>query len=361
MATVPAGSPPSGAVVGTTDTQTLTNKTLTAPIIADFTNAAHDHGDADDGGTLVVGAYPTMVGDSGSGGTKGAVPAPASGDAAAGKFLKADATWAVPAGGGGGGDFSSNTSSSVDGEVVLFSGTGGKTGKRATGSGIAILTSGVLSVTSAPTFTDFTNAPHDHGDADDGGLTFAMVPAATLSGRRITPYRIVPFNSFSTLAMAANTLYGFPVWLRKGESLGALSVDVTAFAAVFARMGLYAFDPATGMGGARLWDAGAVSVNTSNGWKDATSGANYAVPESGLYIAAIVSDGTPTVRSLGGHVAQSAVFGQDQTTGSASVQVGHSIAFTAGANCANALPDPFGSASFIATGSQVALVFPRLA
>lgn len=37
-----------------------------------------------------------MVGDSGSGGTKGLVSAPASGDAAAGKFWKADATWAAP-------------------------------------------------------------------------------------------------------------------------------------------------------------------------------------------------------------------------------------------------------------------------
>lgn len=36
-----------------------------------------------------------VVGDSGSGGTKGLVPAPASGDAAAGKFLKADGTWAT--------------------------------------------------------------------------------------------------------------------------------------------------------------------------------------------------------------------------------------------------------------------------
>jgi hypothetical protein len=41
-----------GAIVGTTNSQTLTDKTLTAPTIADFTNANHDHGDADDGGTL---------------------------------------------------------------------------------------------------------------------------------------------------------------------------------------------------------------------------------------------------------------------------------------------------------------------
>jgi hypothetical protein len=37
-----------------------------------------------------------FVGDSGSGGTKGLVPAPAAGDAAANKFLKADGSFAVP-------------------------------------------------------------------------------------------------------------------------------------------------------------------------------------------------------------------------------------------------------------------------
>jgi len=37
-----------------------------------------------------------VVGDSGSGGTKGLVPAPAAGDAAAGKFLKASGVWAAP-------------------------------------------------------------------------------------------------------------------------------------------------------------------------------------------------------------------------------------------------------------------------
>jgi hypothetical protein len=41
-----------------------------------------------------------LVGDAGSGGTKGLAPAPAAGDAAAAKFLKADATWAVPVAGG---------------------------------------------------------------------------------------------------------------------------------------------------------------------------------------------------------------------------------------------------------------------
>lgn len=37
-----------------------------------------------------------MVGDAGAGGINGLVPAPAAGDAAANKFLKADGTWSVP-------------------------------------------------------------------------------------------------------------------------------------------------------------------------------------------------------------------------------------------------------------------------
>jgi hypothetical protein len=61
---------------------------------------------------------PTMVGDSGSGGTRGLVPAPGAGDAAAGKFLKADGTFAVPPSG-------SSAPTPVENEVVAFTGTAG--------------------------------------------------------------------------------------------------------------------------------------------------------------------------------------------------------------------------------------------
>jgi hypothetical protein len=44
----------------------------------------------------VTGFDPVMVGDNGSGGFSGNVPGPHAGDAAAGKFLKADGTWAAP-------------------------------------------------------------------------------------------------------------------------------------------------------------------------------------------------------------------------------------------------------------------------
>lgn len=63
-----------------------------------------------------------MVGDSGSGGTKGLVPAPAAGDAAAGKFLKADGTFAVPTGTGD----VVGPASATDNAIVRFDGTTGK-------------------------------------------------------------------------------------------------------------------------------------------------------------------------------------------------------------------------------------------
>lgn len=79
-----------GAVVGTTDTQTLANKTLTTPVINgaamtgtvsgspvfsgaptfdgalgidDFTNAQHDHNDADSGGNIPQSAVTALVSD----------------------------------------------------------------------------------------------------------------------------------------------------------------------------------------------------------------------------------------------------------------------------------------------------------
>lgn len=50
---------------------------------------------------LVAADLPAMVGDSGSGGTKGAVPAPGTGDYAALKYLDAGGNWSVPPGGSG--------------------------------------------------------------------------------------------------------------------------------------------------------------------------------------------------------------------------------------------------------------------
>lgn len=71
-----------------------------------------------------------VVGDSGAGGTKGLVPAPAAGDAAAGKFLKADGTWTAVSVAGDGlgsdgdkGDITvggSGTTLTIDSNVVTY-------------------------------------------------------------------------------------------------------------------------------------------------------------------------------------------------------------------------------------------------
>jgi len=56
-----------GSVVGDSDTQTLTNKTLTTPTISSFTNATHNHTNAAGGGTLTGGAiYYTVTQSTGT-------------------------------------------------------------------------------------------------------------------------------------------------------------------------------------------------------------------------------------------------------------------------------------------------------
>lgn len=50
--------------------------------------------------TQATAILDNLVGDSGAGGTKGLAPAPAAGDAASGKFLKADGLWVTPSGTG---------------------------------------------------------------------------------------------------------------------------------------------------------------------------------------------------------------------------------------------------------------------
>jgi hypothetical protein len=106
-----------------------------------------------------------FVGDSGAGGTKGLVPAPAAGDAAALKFLKADGTWATPTGAGD----VVGPASSVASEIVLFDGTTGKLVKSATGTGPVKATSGVYS----------TGAINLSGSEATGTLAAGRFPALT--------------------------------------------------------------------------------------------------------------------------------------------------------------------------------------
>lgn len=82
-------SAPSGSLVGTTDTQIITNKTFPEPRIDSFNSAPHTHTSAAGGGTLTAAAIAS--------GTLGTARL-GSGAASAGTYLRGDQAWAVPDG-----------------------------------------------------------------------------------------------------------------------------------------------------------------------------------------------------------------------------------------------------------------------
>lgn len=132
-------------------------------------------------GTVI--SINNCVGDSGSGGTKGAVPAPGSGDTAAGKFLKADCTWAVPPGTGGVPDTGTTANIAIvsDGSHGIALGTGSlSTG----GSGTSVFTvttttvgglSGLSSLTSGKSVVEITDASACGDTSMGGGSTTEFV------------------------------------------------------------------------------------------------------------------------------------------------------------------------------------------
>lgn len=133
--------------------------------------------------TQLTALVNSFVGDSGSGGTSGAVPAPAAGDAAANKFLKADGTWATASGGSG--DVT-GPASSTDNAIARYDGT---TGKIIQNSGATVDDSGNIAATNFSGSSSGTNT---------GDVTLTTVGAtpnangASLSGQQL---RLQPFDS----------------------------------------------------------------------------------------------------------------------------------------------------------------------
>ena len=151
-----------------------------------------------------------VVGDSGAGGTKGLVPAPAAGDAASAKFLKADGTWQAPAGVG--------TVTSVGLTVPpLFS-----------VSGSPVTSAGTLAVTGGPTASyDLVNASFTATVAGNA-LTLTLKDAAGNSPSATSPVYVGFRNStlttgtFTQVAVTSATA-GATITVPSGATLGSRS------------------------------------------------------------------------------------------------------------------------------------------
>ncbi len=137
-----------GAVVGTTDNQTLASKTLTTPVVASngFTNANHFHTNVAGGGQITDAALSAAVGiaKGGTGQTaaQAAINALSAVAAATNEHVltkdtaTGNAVFKAAAAGGGSGDVV-GPASSADAEIAVYSGTTGKLLKRSAGSATA--------------------------------------------------------------------------------------------------------------------------------------------------------------------------------------------------------------------------------
>ena len=127
--------------------------------------------------TQMTAELNAVVGDSGAGGTKGLVPAPASGDTAANKFLKANGTWATTPGGDG-----CNTTGSSS-QILVDDGLGGcnsVSGAQADANTLAASRVLLLSGTLTPTALA--------GNVDDNPANFGTALALRAQYERRRPH-----------------------------------------------------------------------------------------------------------------------------------------------------------------------------
>ena len=138
----------------------------------------------------------------------------------------------------GGGDASTNTATSVDGEVALFSGTGGKTLKRATGSGIPKLTSGVQSIATAgtdyyaPGSTDVAVADGGTGSSTaSGARTNLAAAAASQTGEMMCGFIASPSNKDYRICLNAahgGTITDVTTRSASGTCTATFKINTTA-------------------------------------------------------------------------------------------------------------------------------------
>lgn len=165
-------------------------------------------------GTQVTAMLANFVGDSGSGGTKGLVPAPASGDSAANKFLKADGVWTVPTGAGD----VSGPASSTDNGFARFDGITGKVIKNSA----ALLVNADISASAAIAYSklNLTGSIVDADIAAVAAIAFSKLEGLAsgniLVGSALNVVTSVAVSGAISMSNAGLTAYAGTVPLNKG-------------------------------------------------------------------------------------------------------------------------------------------------
>ena len=189
-----------------------------------------------DAATILVTAgeisVPIMVGDTGSGGVAGLAPAPGAGDAAAGKYLKADGTYAVPPGTGPAGTVTSVALSvptdifSVSGSPVTSSGT--LAISKATQTANTVFAGPTSGASAAPTFRALVAADVPGKPS----VTFSIANGSAVSPA--APYVLAPVAGpvsncyFTTLASDGATNLVFNLKKNGTSILSGSSATVSA-------------------------------------------------------------------------------------------------------------------------------------
>lgn len=156
-------------------------------------------------------AIPAVVGDSGSGGTKGLVPAPGAGDAAANKFLHADGTFKSPTGSGSIGGATGGT----DNAALRADGTGGVTVQNSNltiPDDAASTEVGYLNIPQNSQSTNYTLVIADRGKhilhpaADTNNRTFTIPANASVAFPVGTAITFVNEVNTVTIAITTDTM-----------------------------------------------------------------------------------------------------------------------------------------------------------